>query len=56
MVARWREVVGKGHVAELAGIGHYPQVEAPELVLGHYARFLAAAGVAASFGDAAPGA
>ena len=36
MVARFREIVGKGHLIELEGIGHYPQVEAPELVLEHY--------------------
>ena len=44
MVARYRELVGKGYVAELPGIGHYPQIEAPDLVLEHYARFLASAG------------
>ena len=44
MVARYRELVGKGYVAELPGIGHYPQVEASELVLEHYARFVAGAG------------
>ncbi len=44
MVARYREVVGTGYIAELQGIGHYPQVEAPELVLEHYGRFLASAG------------
>ena len=36
MVARYRELVGKGYVVELPGIGHYPQIEAPELVLDHY--------------------
>lgn len=36
MVARYRELVGHGLIAELPGIGHYPQVEAPELVLQHY--------------------
>ena len=41
MVARWREVVGSGYLAELPGIGHYPQVEAPEQVLDHYRKFLA---------------
>jgi pimeloyl-ACP methyl ester carboxylesterase len=46
MVARYRELVGKGYIAELAGVGHYPQVEAPDLVLDHYARFLAGAGQA----------
>ena len=40
MVARYRELVGKGYIAELSGIGHYPQVEAPDLVLLHHARFL----------------
>jgi pimeloyl-ACP methyl ester carboxylesterase len=44
MVARYRELVGKGYVAELPGIGHYPQVEAPDLVLEHYARFLDSVG------------
>jgi pimeloyl-ACP methyl ester carboxylesterase len=39
MVARYRELVGAGYIAELPGIGHYPQVEAPELVLEHYRRF-----------------
>jgi pimeloyl-ACP methyl ester carboxylesterase len=39
MVARYRELVGKGYIAELPGIGHYPQVEAPALVLEHYERF-----------------
>jgi pimeloyl-ACP methyl ester carboxylesterase len=41
MVARWREVVGSGYIAELPGIGHYPQVEAPEQVLDHYGKFIA---------------
>ncbi len=44
MVERYREVVGKGYVAELPAIGHYPQVEAPEAVLEHYFRFLDSAG------------
>jgi pimeloyl-ACP methyl ester carboxylesterase len=39
MVARYRELVGTGYIAELPGIGHYPQVEAPALVLEHYHRF-----------------
>ena len=39
MVARYRELVGTGYIAELPGIGHYPQVEAPELVIDHYQRF-----------------
>jgi pimeloyl-ACP methyl ester carboxylesterase len=44
MVARYRQVVGTGYIAEIPGIGHYPQVEAPELVLEHYGRFLESAG------------
>ena len=40
MVARYREVVGHGTVVELPGIGHYPQMEAPEAVLEHYLRFV----------------
>ena len=36
MVARYRELVGKGHIVELTGVGHYPQIEAPDLVLEHY--------------------
>ena len=44
MVARYRELVGKGYIAELADIGHYPQVEAADRVLDHYRRFLAEAG------------
>lgn len=32
LVERFRELVPNGRVSELAGIGHYPQVEAPEQV------------------------
>jgi pimeloyl-ACP methyl ester carboxylesterase len=32
MIARYRELVRDPDVVELRGIGHYPQVEAPELV------------------------
>lgn len=32
MVARYRELVGNADVVELPGIGHYPQVEAPDAV------------------------
>ena len=34
MVARLRELVPQARVVELAGVGHYPQIEAPESVLG----------------------
>lgn len=41
MVQRYREVVSPDHfVAELPSIGHYPQVEAPEMVVDAYRRFL----------------
>lgn len=39
MVARYRELVGTGFIAELPGIGHYPQLEAPAAVLELYQRF-----------------
>ncbi len=41
MVARYRELVGKEPVTELQGVGHYPQVEAPELVLQAFKKFMA---------------
>ncbi|MBW2507527.1 MAG: alpha/beta hydrolase [Deltaproteobacteria bacterium] len=41
MVERYREVVGSDHfIAELPDIGHYPQVEAPAVVVEAYRRFL----------------
>ena len=40
MVARYRDIVKKGTVCELPGIGHYPQVEAPDVLLAHYFEFL----------------
>jgi pimeloyl-ACP methyl ester carboxylesterase len=43
MVARYRELVGKGYVALLPRIGHYPQVEAPDEVVRHYLAFRAGA-------------
>jgi pimeloyl-ACP methyl ester carboxylesterase len=52
MVARYRELVGKGYVALLDGIGHYPQIEAPDDVLRHYFAFLADAGIAVAAGTA----
>lgn len=39
MVARYRELVPKPDVTELHGIGHYPQVEAPQAVLEAYLDF-----------------
>lgn len=33
IVARWREVLPGAPVVELPGVGHYPQVEAPDAVL-----------------------
>ena len=42
IVARWRELLPSAPVFELAGVGHYPQVEAPEEVLAAYAAFVAA--------------
>lgn len=41
MVARYRELVPRPDVTELARIGHYPQVEAPEAVLAAYLAFRA---------------
>ncbi len=40
MVARYREVVGRGDIVELATIGHYPQVEAPARVVAAYLGWL----------------
>lgn len=39
MVARYRELMPQPDTVLLAGIGHYPQVEAPEQVLEHYLQF-----------------
>lgn len=38
---RYRELLPSADVVELPGIGHYPQVEAPDAVLAAYAEFLA---------------
>lgn len=47
MVARFREVVGTQHfIRELPGIGHYPQLEAPEAVLDACQGFWRGVGVA----------
>ena len=40
MVARWRELLPGAGLEELPGIGHYPQLEAPESVLAVYLPFL----------------
>ncbi len=40
IVARWRELLPAAPVFELAGVGHYPQVEAPDEVLAAYSEFL----------------
>ncbi len=39
MVARYRELIAQPDTVLLEGIGHYPQVEAPEQVLAHYLAF-----------------
>ena len=39
MVERYRELIPNPDTVLLRGIGHYPQVEAPELVLDHYLAF-----------------
>lgn len=39
MVLRYRELIPRPDTVELPGIGHYPQVEAPEQVLQHYLAF-----------------
>ncbi|MDD2161697.1 alpha/beta hydrolase [Pseudomonas sp. MIL19] len=39
MVARYRALIADADTVLLAGIGHYPQIEAPEQVLQHYLAF-----------------
>ena len=39
IVARWRELLPAAPVFELAGVGHYPQVEAPDEVVAAYLSF-----------------
>jgi hypothetical protein len=47
MVARYQELNCRlDYLAQLPEIGHYPQVEAPADVLGHYQNFLQALGKA----------
>lgn len=43
VAARWRELIPHPDVVELPGIGHYPQVEAPQAVLDAVLPFLARA-------------
>ena len=38
--ARYGQLVGKQPVTELQGVGHYPQVEAPDLVLEAFRSFM----------------
>ena len=40
IVARWRELLPAAPVFELPGVGHYPQVEAPDEVLAAYGEFM----------------
>ncbi|WP_439886080.1 alpha/beta fold hydrolase [Pseudomonas sp. MBLB4123] len=39
MLARYRQLIPAADTVSLEGIGHYPQCEAPELVLEHYLAF-----------------
>ncbi|NLB99781.1 MAG: alpha/beta hydrolase, partial [Pseudomonas formosensis] len=39
MVERYRQLIANADTVLLEGIGHYPQVEAPEQVLRHYLDF-----------------
>jgi pimeloyl-ACP methyl ester carboxylesterase len=39
MANRYREVVPRPDVSELAGVGHYPQVQAPGAVMSSYLEF-----------------
>ena len=39
MVERYRELVPNPDTVLLEGIGHYPQLEAPDQVLAHYLQF-----------------
>ena len=41
MVQRYRQLVPNADVSELAGIGHYPQIEAPDAVITAYLAFRA---------------
>lgn len=39
MIERWRDLVPDGDLIELPGIGHWPQIEAPDAVLRAYLEF-----------------
>jgi pimeloyl-ACP methyl ester carboxylesterase len=39
MASRYRELVPHSDVSELAGVGHYPQVQAPGAVMSSYLEF-----------------
>jgi pimeloyl-ACP methyl ester carboxylesterase len=45
LVARWRELGIRGGVTALPGIGHYPQLEAPDAVLAASLAFWRQAGI-----------
>lgn len=45
MADRYRQLVPRPDIVELAAVGHYPQVEAPERVLAAYAEFRASVGL-----------
>lgn len=40
LVKRYKEIIPNPDVIELKGIGHFPQIEASELVLEHYLKFI----------------
>ena len=40
MVTRYKELIPKPDIVELADIGHYPQIESAELVLASVREFL----------------
>jgi len=40
LVKRYKEIIPNPDVIELKGIGHFPLIEAPELVLVHYLKFV----------------
>jgi len=40
LVKQYKEIIPNPDVIELKGIGHFPLIEAPELVLVHYLKFV----------------